>query len=137
MSLVLDASATLAWLYPEEITPEIGDVFDHVADDCAWVPSQWRIEVANSLTISVRKNRITPARRLESIADLGLAPIFCDQETNDHVWTRTLKLADRHGLTVYDATYLELALRRGLPLASLDRELRMAAAAAGVPLLGM
>jgi predicted nucleic acid-binding protein len=136
VSLVLDASVTLAWIYSEETTQEINAAFELIADDCAWVPGLWRIEVANSLTVSLRKGRITAGHRLDSLSDLEFVPIFCDQETNDRAWTQTLALADRHGLTVYDATYLELAMRRGLPLATLDRELRQAAAAEGVPLLG-
>jgi predicted nucleic acid-binding protein len=63
-------------------------------------------------------------------------PIYCEQETNDHVWGRTLELADRHHLTFYDATYLELALRLSLPLATLDDDQRQAAQQEGVPLLG-
>jgi predicted nucleic acid-binding protein len=70
------------------------------------------------------------------LVDLILLPIYCDQETNDHVWGGTLELADRHRLTVYDATYLELALRLSLPLASLDEDLRKAAQLESVPLLG-
>jgi predicted nucleic acid-binding protein len=136
MSLVLDASATLAWLLPEELTTEIATAFDLIADDCAWVPSLWRIEVANSLAINLRRRRITPLKRRDSLIDLQLLPIFCDQETNDHLWGRTLELADRHQLTVYDAIYLELALRRSLPLATLDDELRKAAQQEGVAVLG-
>jgi predicted nucleic acid-binding protein len=136
MSLVLDASATLAWLLPEELTGAITAAFDLIADDCAWVPSLWRIEVANSLSVKLRRGRITPLQRRESLVDLKLLPIYCDQETNDHVWDRTLELADRHNLTVYDATYLELAMRLSLPLATLDEDLRKAAQREGVPLLG-
>lgn len=136
MSLVLDASATLAWLYPDEITDAISTVFDRIGDDCAWVPELWRIEVANSLTVNLRRGRITPFRRSESLVDLQLLTILSDPETNDHVWGRTLELADRHQLTVYDATYLELALRRALPLATLDDALRKAAQQEGLPLLG-
>jgi len=136
MSLVVDASATLAWLLPEELTEAITAVFDLIEDDCAWVPSLWRIEVANSLTVNLRRGRITPLRRRESLDDLQLLLILCDPETNDHVWDRTLALADRHRLTVYDATYLELAQRLALPLATLDDELRQAAQQEGVPLLG-
>jgi predicted nucleic acid-binding protein len=136
MSLVLDASATLAWLLPEELTGAISAAFDQIADDCAWVPSLWRIEVANSLSVNLRRGRITPLRRRESLDDLKLLPIYCDQETNDHVWDRTLELADLHRLTVYDATYLELALRLSLPLATLDDDLRQAAQQEGVALLG-
>ena len=136
MSLVIDASATLAWLLPEELTGAITATFDLIADDCAWVPSLWRIEVANSLTVNLRRGRITPLRRQESLADLQLLTILCDPKTNDHVWGRTLELADLHRLTVYDATYLELALRLSLPLATLDDELRNAAQLEGLPLLG-
>jgi len=136
MSLVLDASATLAWLYPQELTGAITAAFDSIENDCAWVPSLWRIEVANSLSINLRRGRITPLRRWESLVDLQLLPIIYDQETNDHVWGRALELADLHLLTVYDATYLELALRLSLPLATLDDDLRRAAQREGVPLLG-
>jgi predicted nucleic acid-binding protein len=74
MSLVLDASATLAWLYPEELTGAITAAFEMIADDCAWVPSLWRIEVANSLSVSLRRGNITPLRRRESLVDLQLLP---------------------------------------------------------------
>lgn len=136
MSLVLDASATLAWLYPEELTGAITAAFEMIADDCAWVPCLWRIEVAKCLSVNLRRGKITPLRLRESLVDLQLLPILCDPETNDHVWGKTLELADRHNLTVYDATYLELALRRALPLATLDDDLRLAAQQEGVALLG-
>jgi predicted nucleic acid-binding protein len=136
MSLVLDASAALAWLLPEELTDAIAATFDLIADDCAWVPSLWRIEVANSLSVNLRRGRITSVRRRESLDDLRLLPIYCDQETKDHLWDRTLELADRHRLTVYDATYLEVALRRALPLATLEDELREAALREGMAVMG-
>ena len=98
MSLVLDASATLAWLLPEELTGAIATAFDLIADDCAWVPGLWRIEVVNSLSVKLRGGRITPLQRQESLDDLKLLPIYCDQETNEHVWGRTLELADGHRL---------------------------------------
>jgi predicted nucleic acid-binding protein len=135
MSLVLDASATLAWLYPEEITSTIAEVFDQIADDCAWVPGLWRIEVANSLSVSLRRGRISRSSREESLADLRTLPIFCDQETYDRAWGPIVELADLHRLTVYDATYLELAVRLSLPLATLDKDLRKAAERERVPLL--
>jgi predicted nucleic acid-binding protein len=136
MSLVLDASATLAWLLPEELTGAITAAFDLIADDSTWVPGLWRMEVANGLSVKLRRGKITPLQRQESLDDLRLLPIYCDQETNDHVWDGTLELADRHRLTIYDATYLELALRLSLPLATLDDDLRDAALQEFVPLLG-
>jgi predicted nucleic acid-binding protein len=70
------------------------------------------------------------------LADLGLLPIRLDPETDRQAWGRTAQLASRHRLTLYDAAYLELAQRRGLPLATLDRELRTAALTEGMSLLG-
>jgi predicted nucleic acid-binding protein len=136
MSLVLDSSATLAWLYPDETTDAIIEVFDQVIHTGAFTPDLWRIEVANSLTVGVRRSRITPIERAESLSDLADLNIRTDDETGKHIWSGTLELADRHRLTVYDATYLELALRLSLPLATLDENLRKAALSENIPLLG-
>lgn len=136
MSLVLDCSATMAWIYPDETTDAIRDVFDLVRDRGCSVPALWRLEVANSLTMSVRRSRITAAFRADALNVLALLPIAIDAETYANAWTATLQLADRFGLTLYDAAYLELAQRRSLPLATLDNPLRIAALAAGVPTVG-
>jgi len=136
MSLVLDTSATIASLYPDEKTSAIRAVFDRVSEDGASVPSLWRLEVANVLNIGIRRGRNTVDFRDKSLIDLKALPIEIDPETDFHAWHATLYLADRHRLTLYDAAYLELALRRGLPLASLDRDLRAAAAAENVQLFG-
>jgi len=137
MSLVLDSSVTLAWVYAEETTPAIRHVLDLVSDSGAWVPSLWRLEVANILQIGVRRNRHDAAFRDATLADLALLPIRIDTETEQQAWGATLRLAERHRLTMYDAAYLELALRRVLPLASLETELRAAASAEKLTLLGM
>jgi predicted nucleic acid-binding protein len=137
VSLVLDGSATLAWLYPEETTPAILKVFDQVVHHGAIVPDLWRIEVANALTMGIRRKRITAKERGELLSDLALLPILVDDETRKSVWSKSLELADAHSLSVYDAVYLELALRRALPLATLDSDLRRAAAIEGVSLLGV
>jgi predicted nucleic acid-binding protein len=134
--LILDCSATLAWIYGAETTEAIRQVFDAVADNGAVVPALWRLEVANSLTMAVRKRRIDPNFRRAALADLALLDITTDQQTDSFAWTDTLNLADHFHLTVYDAAYLELARRRTLPLATLDQELRTAATAIGVTVLG-
>jgi predicted nucleic acid-binding protein len=134
--LILDSSATLAWIYGAETTEAIRQVFDAVADNGAVVPALWRLEVANSLTMAVRKRRIDPNFRRAALADLALLDITTDQQTDSFAWTDTLNLADHFHLTVYDAAYLELARRRTLPLATLDQELRTAATAIGVTVLG-
>ena len=127
MSLVLDASATLAWIYPDETSNTLREVFDRVADAGAVVPSLWQWEVANGLTNAVRRGRIDVVTRNAALADLGLLRIEIDPEGSRHSWTTTLQLADQFALTVYDAAYVELAQRHSLPLASLDAEMRAAA----------
>ncbi len=136
MSLVLDSSAALAWIYAEEATDAVRQVFDLVAEDGALVPALSRLEVANSLTVAVQRGRIDEACRNAALADLALLGIETDPDTDAYGWTTTVHLADRFRLTVYDAAYLELAHRRSLPLASLDAELRAAGGTLGVPLLG-
>jgi predicted nucleic acid-binding protein len=136
MSVVLDSSATLAWVYSDEITEPIRHVFNLVGENGAWVPGLWKLEVANILEMGVRRGRHDAAFRDSTMADLALLPISVDTETDRQAWGATLQLSERHRLTLYDAAYLELALRRGLPLASLDAELRRAAQAEGVVVVG-
>jgi predicted nucleic acid-binding protein len=136
VSLVLDSSATLAWIYSDETTEPIRRLFEAVTNEGAFVPTLWRLEVANSLTVAVRRGRIDADFRRASLADLALLDITTDQYTDLHAWDEMLNLADRFRLTLYDAAYLELARRRSLPLATLDDELRTAAMALGLRLLG-
>lgn len=136
MSLVLDSSATLAWVYGDETTDAIRAVFDQVGDTGAVVPSLWRLEVANSLTVAVRRGRIDADFRRAALADLALLDIITDQYTDANAWGESLTLANQFRLTLYDAAYLEVARRRTVPLATLDSDLRSAARAVGVRLLG-
>ncbi len=137
MSLVLDSSITLARVFPDEWTPAVLQIFEERVVHGAWVPDLWKIELANVLSFSVKKGRMTKGRRDEVLSELQILPISVDPKTGQNAWGETLKLSDRHNLTVYDATYLELALRRSLPLATLDRDLRKAAQIEGVHLLGL
>jgi len=137
VSLVLDSSATMAQVFHDERTPAISKVFGQVAENSAWVPELWRIEVANTLNVGIRRGRIQVSDRRRIFANLESLPIYFDTDSYRNCWTQTLRLADRHELTVYDATYLELALRRSLPLATLDQALRRAAQLEGVSLLGI
>ncbi len=136
MSIVLDSSATLAWVYEDETTPAIDQLFNRVAQQGAFVPALWRLEVGNILEMGVRRKRNDANFRDATLTDLELLPITVDAETDSQAWRATLQLAIRHQLTLYDAAYLELAKRRGLPLATLDRELRSAAQAESITLLG-
>ena len=136
MSLVLDSSITLAWAYSNETTQPVTQIFDLLIQSGAWVPGLWRLEVANVLEMSVRRKRHDRNFRDATLADLAQLPIQVDLQTDQQAWSATLRLAERHQLTVYDAAYLELALRRNLPLATLDDDLRRAAKAEKVQTLG-
>lgn len=136
MSIVLDSSITLAWVYAEETTDVVLHLFDLVKTNGAWVPGLWRWEVANVLQMNVRRGRHAGDFRDRALSDLALFPIHVDAEAQRRAWIETPSLAARHGLTVYDASYLEIASRRKIPLATLDRQLRAAATGHGVQLLG-
>ena len=137
MSLVIDASLTVAWYFEDETTPATEAILDRVSEAGATVPTLWRLEVANAFQSAIRRKRITAPYRDQSLAELTQMPITIDADTNVYAWTTTLRLAERFALTIYDSAYLELAQRRRLPLATLDAELREAAAALGVTLLGL
>jgi predicted nucleic acid-binding protein len=137
MSLVLDSSATLARLWEDETTDTIRQLFERIRDRGAWAPSLWKLEVANALELDVRRGRHVAEFRDGALADLALLPIQIDPETDRHAWGATLRLAEKYRLTVYDSSYLELAVRRSLPLATLDRQLRAAAEGEKIELMGM
>jgi predicted nucleic acid-binding protein len=128
---VVDSSIALTWCFEDEASPETDRLFERVRDDGAVVPGLWHLEVANVLLQAERRGRIgraDVARRLMLISDL---PIATDQET-PRAWRETLSLARAENLTAYDAAYLELAERRGLPLMTRDNELGAAAKRLGV-----
>jgi len=132
---VIDASVTLSWVYTDEHSAASDALLARVADQGAVVPALWRLEIANALQVGVKRKRIDAAYRDSSIQIFLRLLIETDLETNDYAWTTILQLADLYHLTVYDASYLELALRRALPLATRDQDLAVAATAAGVVLL--
>ena len=137
MSLVLDASLTVSWYFDDEATPLTDAILDRVSENGAVVPTLWRLEVANAFQSAIRRKRMTVRYRDEALIGLTQLPITTDADTDTYAWTTTLPLAERFALTIYDATYLELAQRRSLPLATLDAELREAAAALGCSLPGV
>jgi predicted nucleic acid-binding protein len=137
VSLVLDASLTMAWYFEDEATPATEEVLDRVTETSAAVPSLWRFEVGNTLQMAIRRKRIDAAYRDAVLTELAAMPITIDTETDAHAWTTTLRLSERFALTLYDAAYLELAQRRDLPLATLDQEMRAAGSTLGVQLLGI
>lgn len=137
MSLVIDASVALAWTFGDERTPPVIAILEDVLREGAVVPVLWRLEVANGLRSALRRGRITQSLRDATLVDMADLPITIDTETNDHAWSFVVALSDRYELTPYDAAYLELAQRRRVPLATLDRQLGEAAFSAGVAVHGL
>ena len=137
MSLVLDASVALAWAYADETTEAVLDVFAQVKTHGAWIPALWRWEVANALHVNVRRGRHGTEFRDAALSNLTWFPIKEDALAQPEAWLGALQLAEQHDLTVYDASYLEIARRRKIPLATLDRALRAASKNEGVELLGI
>jgi predicted nucleic acid-binding protein len=131
---VLDCSVAVSWAFEDESNTYAESVADALPDAQAFVPSLWPVEVANVLVIGERRKRLTEAQVTQFLALLRPLPITIDDETTVRAWQETLCLARMHNLSVYDGTYLELAIRRDLPLATLDTELKTAAVAVGVPL---
>lgn len=137
MRFVLDASVTLSWLLRDTAARDEGyplAVLIAMRDNSttAAVPMTWGLEVANVIARSEAKDLVTAAQSGSFIALLEGIPIDVDAETFTHVLSDTLQLSRRYRLSSYDASYLELALRSGAPIATLDDDLRGAAAKAGV-----
>ncbi|MDE1149999.1 MAG: type II toxin-antitoxin system VapC family toxin [Azospirillaceae bacterium] len=137
MTIVLDSSATMVWVFPDEDTDVAVTLFEHVVREGAVVPSLWKLEVANTLLSAERRGRIDKEFREAAVTDLEAMPIMIDGETSAHAWRTTLDLAASHRLTVYDAAYLELALRNNMALATLDKELARAADELGLTVIGV
>ncbi|GDY23229.1 twitching motility protein PilT [Verrucomicrobiota bacterium] len=137
-AFVLDAQTTLAWCFEDESTAATEALLDQVGGSViAHVPTLWAYEVANALLSAERqkKARSNSAKAESFLHRLAALPIETDAESTRHAHDKTIALARLHKLTAYDAAYLELALRRGVPLATADEALRKAAKAAGVPLV--
>ena len=137
MSFVLDSSVALAWCFEDDGTQAVAALLDRVTDTGAYAPLLWPLETLNALFSAERRRRIDRRKRETLAAFLRDLPVLLDAETADHTWTETASLAARFRLTTYDAAYLELALRRRLPLATLDRDLRAAAAKIDVEVWGV
>lgn len=137
MHCVVDSSAALAWVLPGQATAATEALLDVIGDQGAVAPGLWPLEIANVLWVAERRGRISLADRTQALAILAELPIHIDERTAALAYGAISALAAARGLTVYDACYLELALRLGLPLASLDRRLCEVASAAGVALAVM
>jgi predicted nucleic acid-binding protein len=131
--VVLDASVVIAWAYEEE-DGRLDALIRYVAANFASVPAHWILEITNTLLNSERRGRLKAGQRQEILTRIELLPIRLDPETPIRAWKEIPALAAQYGLTIYDAAYLELALRLDTPLATLDQDLIRAARKAGVAL---
>jgi predicted nucleic acid-binding protein len=126
----------MTWCFKDEATVPTDALLVRVVDSGAVTPEFWPLEAVNTLLWAQIKGRIDHSYRNEQINFLRQLAITPDMHTYDVAWTAINELAARHRLTSYDAAYLELALRRELPLATLDEDLRRAAQKEKVELWG-
>ena len=127
MTLVIDASVALTWCFEDERSAKTEAIGRRVALETAVVPGIFHLELANILLVGERKGRLTSEASAQSLDRISRMGIETDDATATHAWDRTLRLARTEGLTSYDASYLELALRLDADLAPLDRQLVAAA----------
>ncbi len=135
MSFVLDCSVAVTWCFADEASPLSDALLNRLEERGALVPQLWHLEIGNVLLQAERCGRLTSADVTARIHLLGKLPIATDSETAIRALQDVLSLARQHGLTTYDAAYLELAARRGLPLATRDHALRRAAEHSGLDVL--
>ena len=133
-AFVLDASVTAAWCFADKLTPASEALRERMSERKAVVPTLWHAESANMLLVAERRKRITPPRCAELLELIDILPVETVDET-DRMRGPVLRLARTHRLTIYDATYLDLAIHRGIELATRDGDLRRAARTAGVTLI--
>lgn len=135
-ALVIDGSTALGFLLRDERGVAPLQALDAIEGGVAtYVPAHWRVEVANGLIMAERRRRASQADITEALALVAALPVEVDDETGERAMSSTAALARQYGLTIYDAAYLELAMRHGATLATTDKALAKAATSAGVPIL--
>lgn len=134
--LVLDCSVAMAWSFDDEVTPGLDAILENVRDVGAVVPALWFLEVANTLLKGLRRGRISSEAIMSQLSLFDRLPIGRDPAGHGSEWrNRVMTLAQEERLTAYDAAYLELALRTGLPMATADIALQSSAVRRGVVLI--
>jgi predicted nucleic acid-binding protein len=134
MPFVLDNSVVSGWYLDDQATPYTEAIASLLRDDQAWVPAIWELELTNVLRTACIRQRLDAQRAQQVLARIALLPVEVDRQAVPR--SELLALSLRFGLSSYDAAYLELALRRQLPVASKDGALMAAALAAGVGVVG-
>jgi predicted nucleic acid-binding protein len=133
---VVDASIGIAWVHPAQATTQSQTLLDLVAGGAVvHAPALWPLETANALLVLSRRGKLTEEERVEALVALAHLSVVLDYDMSALAFGKVSDLATRHGLSVYDAAYLELALRTKLAIACKDGPLRTAAKRAHVKLL--
>jgi predicted nucleic acid-binding protein len=130
--VVVDASVALAWCFPDEGSNEADRMLASLKSLAIWVPAVWALEIANAMLVGERRKRLKQPDIMRFIALLESLPITQDRQTVSENVRNLLPLGQVHGLSAYDAAYLDLAIRRNAPLATLDTDLQKAATRAGI-----
>jgi predicted nucleic acid-binding protein len=134
-AFIADASVAIGWVHPAQATRETSAMLDAIdAGSIVEVPALWPLEVANALTVLVRRRKLTEGEREIALGWLRNLPVRIDYEMASLAFSKLSELASAYRLSVYDAAYLDLADRRTLPLACADGPLRRAAKQRGIPL---
>ena len=133
-AFVLDCSITMTWCFADEATSSTDTLLESLVDVQAIVPGIWPLEVANVLLVAEKRGRLTEVDASRFLSLVQTLPVTVDGATSQRALRETLSLAREQNLSSYDAAYLDLAIREGIPLATLDEGLRAAATQIGVPL---
>ncbi len=131
---VIDCSVVMSWCFQDEAGQYADAVLDSLQENTAAVPALWPLEVVNALLTSERRGRLAPAGSIRFLSMLARLPIVVDREWPERTMKELLALGRASELSSYDAAYLELAMRKGLPIATLDARLEAAAGRSGVAL---
>ncbi|MFT3878819.1 MAG: type II toxin-antitoxin system VapC family toxin [Gemmatales bacterium] len=134
-TFIIDCSMTMAWFFPDEATTATQEIQDRLVNEAVLVPSLWFLEVTNVLAMAEKRKRTTPKDATQFLQLLQKFDIQAEESWQQCAFDHILPLCRKHGLTTYDASYLDLALCSQLPLASLDIDLKKAAKTLGIPLL--
>ena len=132
---VVDNSVVMSWCFKDEANQYADSVLDRLTDATALVPSIWALEVINVLLVAERRKRVSEADSVRFTTLLSQLPIIVEYENVELIMKDLLTLARVHNLSSYDAPYLDLAMRKGLPIATLDNRLIEAATAVDVKIL--
>ena len=135
MRFVMDNSIVMSWCFDDESNQQADQILKRLEEATAVVPTIWPLEVGNVLLVAERNKRISEAQSARFLALLGELPIVVEQETADRMIKEIFTLARKHQLSSYDASYLDLAMKLGIPIATLDKKLLKVAKICSVEIL--